>query len=793
MDTLIGRTLSHYRIIEQIGAGGMGVVYRAHDEVLRRDVAVKVLPAAVSADPDRLRRFEQEARAAGALNHPNILAIYDFGEHEWSPYLVTELLEGRTLREQMGGRALPVRKAVEYGVQIARGLSAAHEKGIVHRDLKPENLFVTSDGRVKILDFGIAKLTRPEEVREDEGETTTQFQTEAGVVLGTIGYMSPEQVRGESVDHRSDLFSLGAVLYEMLSGRLAFSGATPADTMSAILSYDPPSLSTLREEIPPDLDRTVRRCLEKSARERSQSAWDLASELERLAEVKSPAARVRLPRWLVPAVAGLGVAVLLALTALTDLGGWRSRVLPHAHPGAIRSLAVLPLQNLSANPEQEYFVDGMTEELTTTLAQVGALKVISRTSSMQYKGTTKSLPQIGRELGVDAVVEGSVLRAGNQVRVTAQLIRTATDEHLWAQSYERDLRDVLALQSGVARLIAGEVVKLASPRGTANFAADRAVDPAAHEDYLMGRFFWNTRTEEGLTKAIGYFRRSVERDSTYARAYSAIADYYNVLPFYARISPSEAFPKAKVAALRALAIDESLGGAHAALAFEMAYYEWDWAGAEREFQRALALTPSDAKVHHSYSRYLVSTGRSEEGMAELKRAQELDPLSLVLKANEGMVLFFEGKYDEAMVQLRKVVELDSTHPVAHWGLGLALEQKGMYSDAVAEIQKANDPNEPDPNFIASLGHVYAAQGKREEARRLLDQLREESKKSYVSSYHAAVVYAGLGEKDKAFEQLNQAAQERSTLLVYLRKDPRLAILRSDPRFKDLLNRVGLPG
>ena len=794
MDILIGQTLSHYRIVERIGAGGMGVVYRAHDEVLRRDVAVKVLPAAASADPDRLRRFEQEARAASSLNHPNILAIYDFGEHEGSPYVVTELLEGRTLREQMGGRALPVRKAVEYGIQIARGLSAAHEKGIVHRDLKPENLFVTNDGRVKILDFGIAKLVRPSGVEEGAGETTAQTQTEAGAILGTSGYMSPEQIRGEKVDHRSDLFALGCVLYEMLSGRRPFSGATPADTMSAVLTQDPPPLSTLREGIPPDLDRAVRRCLEKSAQERSHSAWDLASELERVGEAGPARARTQGPRWLVPALVSVGVAGLLALAALSDLGGWRSRFLTGGHAGSIRSLAVLPLQNLSANPEQEYFVDGMTEELTTTLAQMGGPKIISRTSSMKYKGTKKGLPEVGRELGVDAVVEGSVLRAGNRVRVTAQLIRTATDEHLWAQSYERDLQDILAVQSGVARLIAGEIAKLVSPRAAARLAADRTVDPKAHEDYLMGRFFWNTRTPEGLSKAIDYFRRSVGRDSTYARAHSAIADYYNVLPFYIRISPREAFPKAKEAALKALAIDDSLGEAHAALAFEMAYYEWDWVGAEREFQRALALNPSDAKVHHSYSRYLASTGRYDEGMAELRRAQELDPLSVVLKSSEGMVLFFEGQYDEAMDRMRKVIELDTAHPVGHWGLGLALEQKGMYSDAASEIQKAMaSDSEPDPNFMSSLGHVLAVEGKRVEARRLLDRLGEESKKSYVSPYHAAVIYAGLGEKDKAFEQLNEAAEERSTMMVYLRKDPRLATLRSDPRFQALLRQVGLPG
>ena len=460
----------------------------------------------------------------------------------------------------------------------------------------------------------------------------------------------------------------------------------------------------------------------------------------------------------------------------------------------IHSLVVLPLKNLSSDPQQEYFVDGMTEELTTALAQVGALKVMSRLTATQFKDSKKALPQIGRELGVDAVLEGSVLRAGDRVRITAQLIRPAEDEHVWAQSYERDLKDVLALQSGVARQIAEEVARVASPGGEApRLVADRPVDPAAHEDYLMGRFLLDSRDPDGLSKAFAHFQRAVQRDSTYARAYAAIADYYNVLPFYERVAPRDAFPKAKVAATRALALDESLGEAHAALAFEKAYYEWDWAAAEREFRRALELIPSEANVHHSYSRYLVSTGRSDEGMAELRRAQELSPLSTTLKANEGMALFFGGKYDEAMAQLRKVIELNPDHPVAHWGLGLALEQKGLYADAEREIRKAQDPKEYDPNAAASLGHVFALQGKRGEARRLIDQMERESKKLYLSPYHIAVIYAGLGDKDEAFANLNRAADERSTLLVYLRMDPRLSGLRSDSRFQALLDRIGLPG
>jgi len=788
VDNLIGTKLSHYRILSQIGAGGMGVVYRAHDETLLRDVAIKVHPPAASADPGRLHRFQQEARAAGALNHPNIVAIYDFGEHEGSPYVVTELLEGRTLREVMAGHPLPVRKALDYGIQIAHGLSAAHEKGIVHRDLKPENLFVTDDGRVKILDFGIAKLMRAEDA-QNAGAAT---QTSAGAILGTTAYMSPEQIRGESVDHRTDIFALGTVLYEMLSGRRPFAGATAADTISAILTQDSPSLT----EVPPDLDRAVRRCLEKSPRERFHSAWDLANELERVAEA-GPRVRAKADgsgawKWLVGAAALVFIGLVTLLALRLGLGRLRARY-PGGHANMIHSLVVLPFQNLSADPQQQYFVDGMTEELTTALAQIGSLRIISRTSSMQYRDTKKALPEIGRELGVDAVVEGSVLRAGDRVRVTAQLIRTAADEHLWAQSYDRDLNDVLAIQSGVAHLIAEEVTRIASPGQAPKLSKDRPVNPAAHEEYLQGRYLLDAGTGEGLAKALGHFQSAIQKDSTYARAYAAIADYYNSLPFYERVSPRDAFPKAKEAALHAVALDETLGEAHASLAFETAYYEWDWTKAEKEFRRAIELVPSEAGVHTSYSRYLASTGRTDEALADLREAQELSPLSTGLKANEGMVLFFGGRYDEAMTQLRKVVEMNPKHPVAHWGLGLALEQKGLFTDAEREIRKAWNPSEVDPNIMASLGHVYGLQGKRAEARRLLDQLRDESKKTYVSPYHSAVIHAGLGEKDEAFALLNEAADERSTLLVYLRKDPRLKSLRSDSRFQALLDRIGLPG
>ncbi len=768
----------------------MGVVYRAHDEVLHRDVAVKVLPAAARTDPDRLRRFEQEARAAGALNHPNILAIYDFGEHEGAPYVASELLEGRTLQERMGGHALPVRKAVEYGIQIARGLSAAHEKGIVHRDLKPENLFVTNDGRVKILDFGIVKLMRPEAGKEGKAEPAAPTQTEAGVVLGTTGYMSPEQVRGETVDHRSDLFALGAVLYEMLSGRRAFSGGTPVDTMSAILSHDPPSLSTLREDMPADLDRTIRRCLEKSPRERFQTAWDLASDLERLAEVRSGAARVRPRRWLVPAVVGPGVIALAALAALTNVGGWRSRILAHGHANLIRSIAVLPLENFSRDPEQEYFVDGMTEELTTTLAQVGVLKVISRTSSMQYKGTKKTVPEIGRELGVDAVIEGSVMRAGDRVRVTAQLIRASTDEHLWAQSYERDLKNVLTLQSDVARAIAGEIGARLRPEAAAHLAATRLVVPAAYEAYLRGRHYLRSDDEASARKAIAQFEEAIRIDSTYAPAWAGLADgWYWLSDAY--VLPREAMPKVRTAAIHALDLDPGLAEAHAALGAVQSFFDWEWGDGERSLRRAIELNPNSPTAHRYLSYLLECTGRADEAVAEARSGAALEPLSNMWAIWVTVAQYYAKRYGEAIAGTQRLIEKEPTNPVFHGHLGLCYMRLGRFPDAVAEIREAARLPGAPAWTSAYLCYAYAAWGKTAEARRALKELVRRSRGSAPSAMQLAMAYVGVGERDRAFEWLDIAFEERAEGLAYLNIEPGWNPLRSDPRFQELLRRMRL--
>src|SRR5512143_1770292 len=545
-----GTRLGPYEIVAPIGAGGMGEVYRAKDPRLGRDVAIKVLPASFSADPDRLRRFEQEARAAGILNHPNITAVHDIGTHESAPYVVQELLEGDTLRSALAGGKLTPRKAVDFALQIAHGLAAAHEKGIVHRDLKPEDLFVTRDDRLNILDFGLAELTHQEKGGHATDLPTASAGTEPGVVMGTLGYMSPEQVRGEPVDARSDIFSFGAILYEMLSGRRAFRGATAADTISAILREEPVELSQGAPNIAPSLERVVRHCLEKSPAARFHSARDVAFALEESASASAaapaaawPAGNVRRPGRQI-ALAGAAIAILVGV--LVGVRPLRELLRGGTGARAIQSIVVLPFENFSRDPEQEYFADGMTEELITGLTQIRSLRVISRTSAMQYKGTKKQVPEIGRELNVDAVLEGSVQRSGQRVRITAQLVRAGTDQHVWAKSYERDLKDVLSLQSDVAEAVAREVRAALTPQEQTRLDSSRPVDPEVHELYLRGRQHVNMGVEKELREAIRLFEQALAKDPRDARSWAGLADAWTGLSdFY--LPPREAMPKAKEA------------------------------------------------------------------------------------------------------------------------------------------------------------------------------------------------------------------------------------------------------
>jgi serine/threonine protein kinase/tetratricopeptide (TPR) repeat protein len=784
--SFIGRRIGPYEVKALLGVGGMGEVYRATDRRLGRDVAVKVLRGDLNADADRLDRFEQEARAAAALNHPNILAVFDIGRHDGGSYLVSELLEGETLRDLLRRGAPPIRQVVEYGVQIATGLAAAHDKGIVHRDIKPENIFVTTDGRIKLLDFGIAKLieSTAHTMAIQQGSATTP-----GALIGTVGYMSPEQVRGQQIDHRSDIFSFGAVLYELVTGFRAFGRETAPETLTAILNDEPPGTAADSPATARAL-KVARRCLEKSATARFQSCRDLALVLSDELADRAPAVR---PRVLPSPVVIAAALVLLACVAIVLRVVIRSRA--PSESTRIGSLAVLPLESLSAGADSGYLADGMTAALITNLAKIRALRVVSRTSVMRYKGVRKALPQIGRELNVDAIVAGTIEQIGERVRIDVELIRASTDEHLWADTYDRDIRDVLRLQDQVAQSVARAVRVTLTPEEHARLAKGREVDPEAYRLYVKGRFFWDRRTEESINRAIAFFKEAIERDPTYAAAYSGLADCYLSLGFsfdVGSLPPSDAIPKAKAAVVKALALDDMLAEAHNSLAYAKLNFDWDWPGAEAEFKRSLELNPGYTEAHHWYSHFLASSGRLDESLAESNRALELDLLSPIINVHLGWTYIFARQYDQALTQLAKTIELDSNYGLAYWFRGLAYEQQHKYSEALEEMRKGARLLKTNVVVAADIGHVHAVSGDRGDATMIIRELQEQSTRRFVSPFELAIIYIGLGETDRAFEWLEKAYQARSDLLVYLNVDPRLDPIRTDRRFSALVDRVGVP-
>ena len=680
MSLASGTRFGPYEIQAAIGTGGMGEVYKARDTRLDRLVAVKVLPGPFAMDPDRRARFQREARAIAGLNHPHICTLYDVGEHDGANFLVMELLDGETLAQLLPRRRMRSEEVAELGIQIADALEAAHEKGIIHRDIKPANIFITKRGEAKVLDFGLAKLTSSELPAAIGSEAVTAAAaaeplTSVGVTLGTIAYMSPEQVRGQELDARTDLFSLGGVLYEMAAGRQAFSGLTHGMIFDAILNRRPGGTTRASADVPVGLEEIISRALEKDREVRCQSAAELKAALKRATRDREATSRPREHR----------VAT-----------------------GRIRALAVLPLDNLARDPKQDYFVDGMADALITELAQIHGLRVISRTSAMHYKGTTRTLPEIARALGVDGIVEGSVMREGERVRITAQLIHAATDRHLWARSYERDLRDVLRLQREVARAIADEVQTTLTPQGRSRLARarrsgreghaahidsthPRSVDPDAYQLYLKGQYFWNKTTIDGLLKAVDYLQQSIDKDPSYAPAYAWLANCYGFLAVnYA--APHEAAPKAKAAALQALALDSSAAEAHVSMAAVQIFYDWDWPRARHHLDRAIALSPSYAFAHNLFAYYLELMGDADAALTEILRAQELDPLALLINIDVGIRYYLGRDYARAIEQYRGVLDMDPSAKLVSYWLWLAYEQQGDYARAVAELRKLTQPD-----------------------------------------------------------------------------------------------------
>ncbi len=781
--------LGHYRLLERIGAGGMGEVYRARDERLDRDAAIKILPPSVRDDQRARDRLLEEARSASQLNHSHICTIYEVNEEDGIAFIAMEYVAGRSLRAIIPPNGLPTEQVVRYGTQIADALAHAHQRRIVHRDLKPANVTVTPEGSAKVLDFGLATRLRTEEL---EAATVSQVTLgESGSVAGTLPYMAPEQLRGDPADARSDIWALGVLLYEMASGNRPFSGRSGFELTSAILRDPPPPLP---DHVPAGLVAVVRKCILKDPGARYQTAGEVQSALETLESTAvsrpaPPKARSSAGLRMAPLTwVFVGLAALLVVLFSLNIGGLRERLVHRSTAPAIRSLAVLPLANLSGDPSQEFFADGMTAELIREASKIAQLRVVSLTSVMSYKGRHTPLPQIARDLRVNALLEGSVARSGNQVRIAVRLYDGASERELWSGTFDRNLNDVLALEDEVGHAIAVQIrLKMAPSPGTR-----ASINPEAYDLYLKGRYSLDQGSEDELKLAFVYFRQGIEKDPQYAPLYAGLADAYARLPFYVGTRPGEAFPEAKEAAAKALQLEPTLAEAHASMAYVMNYYDWDRSGAEQEFKHALELNPNDAATYHAYGRFLASMGRIDEARAELNRAQELDPLSLGIQSNVGMVSYFARQYEVALHQLQKVLELDPKFPVPYWGIGMCYEQLRKYPEAVAQFQKGIELSGRGANGIASLAHAYGLAGQRAEAEKILVELTDRSKTVFVSSYQFAVIYLGLGQNERAIAALEEAYRERSTLLGYLKMDPRFDPIRSDPRFHSLLSRIHLP-
>jgi eukaryotic-like serine/threonine-protein kinase len=805
---MVGKVISHYRIDQHLGGGGMGVVYRAEDLRLGRHVALKFLPPELVRDHAALERFQREARAASGLNHPNICTIHEVDEYAGEPFIVMEFLEGQTLKHFITGRPLDTSQVLEITIQVADALDAAHDSGIIHRDLKPANIFITRRGQAKVLDFGLAKLMpSPRRVAEGVGVSAVptlspgEHLTSTGVTVGTVAYMSPEQARGEELDARSDLFSLGAVLYEMTTGRLAFPGATTAVVFDAILNRSPVSITRLNPDLPPDIGWVITKLLEKDRRLRYQSAAELHADLKRIkrdsesAHVAVSGDHVPLVRrpWRRPwplAIGGAMLAVLLLVAGMMAAPrAWRQRLFSVFGGGRIHSMAVLPFENASADPKIDYLADGVTDGIISSLSRVPDLRVMARTTVFSYKGRETSPQKIGRDLNVDAVLMGRIAQHGDSLTIQTDLVNVEDGSELWGDQYVRRLSDLSGVQDIANKIYAGLRPKLTGQQET-QLAKRYTENSEAYQLYLQGLYYRNKSNKDGLTRAIDYFKQAASRDPNYALAYAGLADTYNLLGELGFMPPKDVWRDAKDAAKQALAIDDSLPEAHISLALVLENYEWDWARAEDEFKHALQLDPNSATAHQSYGDFLVKLGRTEEARAEIAKALQLDPLSLVINTSLGQQLYFSRQYDAAIQQLRKTLEMDPNVAPAEWLIEEAYAQSGMYREAVSERQKVL-AHAGNPDLAASLGEDYSKAGYAGILQIDLAGLQQMARTSYVSSYTAAQIYARLGERDKALASLERAYNDREPKLTYVKVEPVFDDVSSDPMFKELLGYLHL--
>jgi serine/threonine protein kinase/Tfp pilus assembly protein PilF len=794
-----GTKLGPYEVVALIGAGGMGEVYEARDTKLERNVAIKVLRDAFAQDADRLSRFQREAKMLAALNHPNIATIYGLEQSSGTSYLVMELVLGETLAERVQrDRVMPVEEALAIAKQIAEAVEAAHEKGIIHRDLKPPNVKLTPEGKVKLLDFGLAKAFASDGGLDlSNAPTLTAMGTEEGRILGTPAYMSPEQARGKSVDKRTDVWAFGCVLYILLTGRQAFTGDTLSDMIVSILEREP-DWQALPASTPAKIRDLLRRCLQKDPQRRLRDLGDARIEIEEAllppatAEARTKrdtdSGRVAVrsmasvtssnPWWRSRTALWIAVVALLVLLAAAGL-----IYRPAEHGETIDSIAVLPFVNVSGDQNTEYLSDGITESLINNLSQLPNLKIKSRDSVFHYKGKETDPEEVARQLGVRAIFKGRLTQRGDTLAISAELIDARNDDHLWGQQYNRKLADIFALQDEIAREITNTLRLRLTAQDEKRLAKRYTENVEAYQDYLEGRYQWDKKTEEGFKKGVEYFQQAIAKDPTYALAYAGLADCYTGLAGFGFVPAKEGYPKALEEALKALEIDDKLAEAHASLAFIKSNYDWDWSGAEQEFKRAIELNPGSATAHHFYGLALAYMGgRFEEAIDESKRAVELDPLSLIINADLGHVFYEARKYELAIEQERKTLEMDPNFNPAHHWLGLAYLQKSMDKEGIAEFEKE----------FPFLGYAYAVAGRRAEAQQVLDKLNELSKQKYVPAMSMARIYVGLGEKDKAFEWLEKAYLDGSIGGgTGIAVDPIFDPLRSDPRFMDILRRMNL--